>query len=136
MIKNKSQISSILAVFVFSTFSVFAKDPVAQKKSAVQDEIPEAVKKYPHYSKCRKKVDTAITGAAIAMGEKRKFGVNLNEHVDSAGKDESGKPVFSLSTGAFIVNEGFISRSGATVTFSLEDSKCEILKIEISIGFQ
>lgn len=82
-------------------------------------------------SACRKKVETLIRSTARSMGLQQKFGIPDITQA-RAGNDATGNPLVGYSTGVFIIEDGYISHSGATVTVRPEN--CEIIKLEISIG--
>lgn len=82
-------------------------------------------------SDCQNKIRTVIQNAVRVMGEKRKIGISSLSSSD-AGKDFRDRKLTQYSTGVFIVDEGYLTNSGATVIVRSEN--CEVIKISVATG--
>lgn len=81
-------------------------------------------------SACRRKVEALIRSTARAMGLKQEFGMQLSQ--ESAGQDIMNRPLSTFSSGVFIIPDGFVSNSGATVT--VRTQSCDVIKLSVSVG--
>lgn len=125
---------NVLLIFVLvMSVDVFAQskptDSARQKAKAVKS--PASVKSESKPS-CKAKVESVIRSTARAMGLRSKFGLQLQ--VGPGGVDMTEEPLTLLSSGVFIVDEGYVSESSSKVVVRGYDSTCEIIKLEVSIG--
>jgi hypothetical protein len=83
-------------------------------------------------SACEQKVRALILKTAKAMGQKQDFGFELARETN--GVDAMNRPLFTYNASVFIVPEGYISNSAASVVVRTPDTTCDIVKIAVSIG--
>lgn len=74
---------------------------------------------------CRKKVRDLIQSTAARMGESRRFELQLVERPPRGS-------FYEFDSGAFIVDDGYISNASAVVT--VEMPTCRLVKISLTLG--
>jgi len=83
--------------------------------------------------KCTMKIESAVKSTAKLMGIKDKFSLQMSEPED-AGKNMMDISLKSYSTSSFLIGDGYISGSGASVVVQPNSKSCEIIKMTISVG--
>jgi len=84
-------------------------------------------------SNCKAQVENAIKATAKALGLQDEIGIQLDPGAD-AGKDMMERPLRAYSSSAFIIDEGYVTGSGAMVLVRPVGKTCELVGIQVSIG--
>lgn len=119
----RMQIMAFTTVF-FSLLTLAS----AQTKLRSPTKASPTAKKSP----CQLRVEELIHASAQAMGLGERFGLHLNREVGET--DITGRPLTNFSSGVFIVDDGYVSNSGATVVVRDPDKTCEILSLSVRVG--
>lgn len=82
---------------------------------------------------CQSKISSAVRATAKALGLKQNFGFEVNEGEDLGKKDIEGRPLISYSTSVFIIDEGYLSGTGASAVVRPKGNSCEIVQLTISL---
>lgn len=117
----------VLAILVTSTVThgaekkAPAKSTTGAKKTASKEVSP-----------CQARVEKLIHAAAMAMGLQKPFGLTMSREVGEP--DIANRPTTNFNSGVFIVDDGYVTNSGASVTVRDADKSCEIIKMTVNIG--
>lgn len=94
--------------------------------------VPAAKDKPTPQSLCKAKVEKLIHVTAKQMGFSGEFGLSLTD--EAAGNDIQDRPLTRYRSSVFLVDEGYLSNSGAEVTVRNTATGCDVIKLSVSVG--
>lgn len=116
---------ALLATVLFPLIALSAESP----RKGAQKSPP---KSKTTAMSCQKKAEDLVRQTALRMGLSQPFGIHFSQE---KGDGESEDPSWTmLRSGTFIVDDGYVSNSGATVAIRDFEGKCEIVRLTVAVG--